>query len=80
VAKLGLFGSIVLAIVISVGLAAFVWWRYSVEEKVGYCQTPQETCINRKGIPLGAPCECHGPAGGVFGLDSSGKVIPSNAR
>ena len=78
--KLGLIGNIVLATVISLALAAVLWWQYSAEEREGYCQTPQETCINREGIPMGEPCECHGPAGGVFGLDSRGKVIPSNAR
>jgi hypothetical protein len=80
VPKLGLIENIVLATVISAALAAVLWRQYSAEEREGYCQTPQETCINREGIPMGEPCECHGPAGGVFGLDSRGKVIPSNAR
>ena len=66
---------IVLTILISVGLVAFLWWRRSADEKLGYCQTPQETCVNREGIPVGQPCECHGMGGGVFGLDSMGKVV-----
>jgi len=66
---------ILLAILISVVLVAFLWWRRSVDDKLGYCQTPQETCINREGIPVGQPCECHGMGGGVFGLDSVGKVV-----
>ena len=66
---------IFLAILISVGLVAFLWWRRSADEKLGYCQTPQETCINREGIAVGQPCECHGMGGGVFGLDSVGKVV-----
>jgi len=74
--KLTLFRNIVLGIALSVVLAAYLWWRHSVDVELGYCQTPQETCINRQGIPMGEPCECHGPAGGVFGLDSKGKVIP----
>jgi hypothetical protein len=65
----------VLAILISVALVGFLWWRRSADEKLGYCQTPQETCVNREGIPLGQPCECHGMGGGVFGLDSVGKVV-----
>ena len=48
---------------------------YSVDEKLGYCQTPEQTCINRQGFALGEPCECHGMGGGVFGLDSTGKVV-----
>jgi hypothetical protein len=70
-------GQIVLGILISVSLIALLWWRYSVDEKLGYCGTPQETCVNRENIPVGEPCACHGTGGGVFGLDYTGKVVPS---
>ena len=30
-------GQIVLGILISVSLIALLWWRYSVDEKLGYC-------------------------------------------
>jgi hypothetical protein len=66
---------ILLALLISVAFVAFFWWRRSADEKLGYCETPRETCVNREGIPVGQPCECHGMGGGVFGLDSVGKVI-----
>jgi hypothetical protein len=32
--------------------AAFVvvrWWRYAIDEQLGYCETPRETCVNRVG-------------------------------
>jgi hypothetical protein len=74
--KRSLIGTIVLCVVLAVAFAGYLWWRYSVDEKLGYCQTPQQTCVNREGIPVGQPCECHGPGGGVFGLDSKGTVIP----
>jgi hypothetical protein len=74
--KLSFLGKIFWGTLFTVAFVALLWWRYVVDEKLGYCQTPQETCTNREGIPVGQPCECHGPAGGVFGLDSSGKVVP----
>jgi hypothetical protein len=55
-------------------LIALLWCRSSVDAKLGYCKTPQETCVNRHGIPVGQPCECQG---GVFGLDSTGTVVPT---
>jgi len=73
--KRSLIGTVVLFVVLAVAFAGYLWWRYSVDEKLGYCQTPQQTCVNREGIPVGQPCECHGPGGGVFGLDSKGTVI-----
>jgi hypothetical protein len=73
--KRSLIGTVVLFVVLAVAFAGYLWWRYSVDEKLGYCQTPQQTCVNREGIPVGQPCECHGPGGGVFGLDSKGIVI-----
>jgi hypothetical protein len=66
---------ILLLVAVTVALAAFLWWRRSVDDRLGYCETPQQTCVNREGIPLGERCECHGPGGGVFGLDSVGKVV-----
>ena len=75
--KVNLLGKILLAVLMSTMFVAVLWWRHSVDEKLGYCQTPQETCLNRHGIPVGEPCECHGSGGGVFGLDYTGKVIPS---
>ena len=74
--KPNLVGKILLAILILVASIAFLWWRRSADERLGYCQTPQQTCVNREGFAVGEPCECHGPGGGVFGLDSTGKVIP----
>ncbi|HET9584271.1 MAG TPA: hypothetical protein VFP38_09505 [Bradyrhizobium sp.] len=74
--KPNLLTKILLAVVIVAGFAAFLWWRQSVDDRLGYCQTPQQTCINREGFAVGEPCECHGMGGGVFGLDSTGKVIP----
>jgi hypothetical protein len=73
--KRSLIGTVVLFVVLAVAFAGYLWWRYSVDERLGYCQTPRQTCVNRKGIPVGQPCECHGPGGGVFGLDSKGTVI-----
>jgi hypothetical protein len=70
-----LLGSVVVFGALSVVLIALLWWRYSVDEKLGYCQTPEQTCINRQGFALGEPSECHGMGGGVFGLDSTGKVV-----
>ena len=70
-----LLGSVIVFGALSVVLVAMLWWRYSVDEKLGYCQTPEQTCINRQGFALGEPCECHGMGGGVFGLDSTGKVV-----
>jgi hypothetical protein len=71
-----LLGSILLGIVVIAALGVFLWWRHEVDDRLGYCQTPTQTCINREGMPVGEPCECHGMGGGVFGLDSTGKVIP----
>ena len=71
-----LLGSILLGIAVTAALGAFLWWRHAVDDRLGYCQTPTETCINREGIPVGEICECHGMGGGVFGLDSTGTVIP----
>jgi hypothetical protein len=72
--NLNLLAKILLAILFGVSFAAFLWWRESAE--LGYCQTPQQTCINREGIAVGEPCKCHGGDDGVFGLDSAGKVVP----
>ena len=70
-----LLGSVIVFGLLAVVLIALLWWRNSVDEKLGYCQTPEQTCINREGFALGEPCECHGLGGGVFGLDSTGKVV-----
>ena len=70
--KPNLLTKILLGVVIVAGFAAFLWWRQSVDDRLGYCQTPQQTCINREGFAVGEPCECHGMGGGVFGLDSTG--------
>jgi hypothetical protein len=67
---------IAVGILITSACVLVLWWRYSVDEQLGYCETPRETCVNRQGIAVGEPCECHGPGGGVFGLDSTGTVIP----
>lgn len=71
-----LLGSILLGIAVVAVLGVFLWWRQGVDDRLGYCQTPTQTCINREGIPVGEICECHGMGGGVFGLDSTGTVIP----
>ena len=68
-----LLGSVIVFGALSVVLIAMLWWRYSVDEKLGYCQTPEQTCINRQGFALGEPCECHGMGGGVFGLELHGQ-------
>jgi hypothetical protein len=70
-----LLGSVIVFGSLAVVLIALLWWRNSVDEKLGYCQTPEQTCINREGFALGEPCECHGMGGGVFCLDSTGKVV-----
>ena len=70
-----LLGSVIVFGALSVVLIAMLWWRYAVDEKLGYCQTPEQTCINRQGFALGEPSECHGMGGGVFGLDSTCKVV-----
>ncbi len=44
-----LLGSVIVFGALSVVLIALFWWRYSVDEKLGYCQTPEQTCINRQG-------------------------------
>ena len=49
-----------LGAVAAVALGAFLWWRHAVDDRLGYCQTPTETCINRQGMAVGEPCECHG--------------------
>ncbi len=67
--RLSLLGKIFWGTLFSVAFVALLWWRYLVDEKVGYCQTPRETGINRQGIPVGEPCQCHGMGGGVFGLN-----------
>ena len=74
--KPNLLTKILLAVVIVAGFAAFLWWRQSVDDRLGYCQTPQQTCINREGFAVGEPCECHGMGGGVFGLELDGKGHP----
>ena len=51
--KPNLLTKILLAVVIVVGFAAFLWWRQSVDDRLGYCQTPQQTCINREGFAVG---------------------------
>jgi hypothetical protein len=75
--KLDRARAILLIILFSVIFTAVLWWRYSVDETLGYCRTPQETCVNRQGIPVGEPCDCHGSGGGVFGLDYKGTVVPN---
>jgi hypothetical protein len=74
--KPNLLTTILVAILVLAAFGVFLWWRQSVDDRLGYCQTPQQTCINREGFGAGEPCECHGMGGGVFGLDSTGKVIP----
>ena len=71
-----LLTSALVAVAAAVALGAFLWWRHAVDDRLGYCQTPTETCINRQGMAVDEPCECHGMGGGVFGLDSTGTVIP----
>jgi hypothetical protein len=61
-------------------LIAILWWHNSVDPHVGYCKTPTDTCINRQDAAIGEPCECHGMGGGVFGLDSTGVVVPKDAN
>jgi hypothetical protein len=62
--------TIALGILIAAACVLVLWWRYSVDEQLGYCKTPRESCVNWQGIAVGEPCECHG----VFGLDSTGTV------
>ena len=54
--KAKLLGGVIVFGALSVVLIALFWWRYSVDEKLGYCQTPEQTCINRQGFALGEPC------------------------
>jgi hypothetical protein len=65
---------------ISAALVALLWWHSSVDDKLGYCKTPTDTCINREHAAIGEPCECLGMGGGVFGLDSTGVVVPKNSN
>jgi hypothetical protein len=75
-----LVATILGGILACVGLIAILWWHTSVDEHIGYCKTPTDTCINRQDAALGEPCECHGMGGGVFGLDSTGVVVPKDAN
>jgi len=45
-----LLGSVIVFGALSVVLVAMLWWRYSVDEKLGYCQTPEQTCIKSTGL------------------------------
>jgi hypothetical protein len=73
-------GAILVGILISAALIALLWWHNSVDEHVGYCKTPTDTCMNRQNVAIGEPCECHGMGGGVFGLDSTGIVVPKDSN
>jgi hypothetical protein len=75
-----LVAAILGGILASVGLIVILWWHTSVDEHIGYCKTPTDTCINRQDAALGEPCECHGMGGGVFGLDSTGVVVPKDSK
>ena len=55
-----LVATILGGILACMGLIAILWWRTSVDEHLGYCKTPTDTCINRQDAALGEPCECHG--------------------
>jgi hypothetical protein len=61
-------------------LIAILWWRFADDQHVGYCKTPTDTCSNRQNAALGEPCECYGMGGGVFGLDSTGVVVPKDSN
>jgi len=37
-----LLGSVIVFGALSVVLIAMLWWRYAVDEKLGYCQTPEQ--------------------------------------
>jgi hypothetical protein len=76
--KAKLVGTVVGGVAAAVALIALLWWHNSDDPHVGYCKTPTDTCINREDAAIGAPCECHGMGGGVFGLDSTGVVVPKN--
>jgi hypothetical protein len=78
--KAKLVATILGGILASVGLIAILWWHTSVDAHIGYCKTPTDTCINRQDAALGEPCECHGMGGGVFGLDSTGVVVPKDSK
>ena len=71
---------ILLGIAIAAALAVLLWWHNSADVHVGYCKTPTDTCINREDAALGEPCECHGMGGGVFGLYSTGVVVPKDTK
>src|SRR3954463_577417 len=46
-----LLGSVVVFGALSVVLIALLWWRYSVDEKLGYCQTPEQTVSIARALP-----------------------------
>jgi hypothetical protein len=75
-----LIAAVLGGILASVALFAILWWHNSVDQHIGYCKTPTDTCINRENAALGEPCECLGMGGGVFGLDSTGVVVPKDAK
>jgi hypothetical protein len=78
--KAKLVATVLGAALACMGLIAILWWPTSVDEHIGYCKTPTDTCINRQDAALGEPCECHGMGGGVFGLDSTGVVVPKDSN
>jgi hypothetical protein len=78
--KAKLLAAVAAVALISVALVALLWWHSSVEDKLGYCKTPTDTCVNRENAAIGEPCECLGVGGGVFGLDSTGVVVPKNSN
>src|SRR5262245_63948181 len=77
--KAKLVATVLGAALACVGLIVILWWHTLVDEHIGYCKTTTDTCINRQDAALGEPCECHGMGGGVFGLDSTGVVVPKAA-
>ena len=52
-----LVATILGGILASVGLIVILWWHTSVDEHIGYCKTPTDTCINRQDAALGEPCD-----------------------
>ncbi len=71
--KAKLVGTVLAGILASVVLVAVLWWHSSVDEHIGYCKTPTDTCMNRQDAAIGEPCECLGMGGGVFGLELDGR-------
>ena len=46
-----LLGSVIVFGALSVVLVAMLWWRYSVDEKLGYCQTPDRPASIDRALP-----------------------------